>query len=303
MTQSMTGFASSTAEITISKTEKISLSLNLKTLNSRYFEVTCKLPYLLTNLEVALQRTLKKKLDRGHVYLVIKIQQNDTSHAIIPAVKTIQEYVKAIQIIKKECGIKEEISLSTLLQLPNILQIEDDILNSGTEEKIVEAVNHIADQLIKTRLTEGLHLEQDIIKQTNSILAHLKNIQKSSTKVCTKRKKDLETVLKKLDKYDATDTSVDKMVLEQQKNTLLAELEKMDINEEIVRTTSHIQSIHALFKDKNLNKGKKLDFTLQEINREINTIASKCCDSTISSLTIDVKTDIEKAREQAQNIV
>lgn len=303
MTQSMTGFSSSIVEIPISKTEKLSLSLHLKSLNSRYFEVTCKLPYLLTNLEVAIQRTLKKKLERGHVYITVKIQQDATQLVVVPALNTIQQYMKAIKKIQTTCNIKEDVSLSTLLQLPNILQVEETAFNSKTEEKILDAVMNLADGLILTRKTEGSFLALDIEKSIKDVLKNLKLIKKNSEIAFTHKKKELDKVLTQIQAFASTDTSIEKTLLEQHKTTLVSELEKIDINEELVRATAHINSIQDLIKESSVAKGKKLDFTLQELNREINTIASKCSHSAISSLTIDIKTDIEKAREQAQNIL
>ena len=125
MTQSMTGFASKIVEISNSKTEKLSLSLHLKALNSRYFEMTCKLPSLLSHYEVAIHRILKKKLERGHVYLIIKVQNDATQHLIMPSKPIIQQYLQAIEQIQKICKIKESVSLATILLLPNIFQIEE----------------------------------------------------------------------------------------------------------------------------------------------------------------------------------
>jgi len=303
MTQSMTGFSSSIVEIAISKTEKLSLSLHLKSLNSRYFEVTCKLPYLLTNLEVAIQRVLKKKLERGHVYLTVKIQQDATQMVVVPALNTIEQYLKAIKKIQTTCKIKEEVSLSTLLQLPNILQVEETAFTTKTEEKILNVIADLADSLMLTRKTEGNVLALDIETCIKEVLKNIKLIKKNSGVALTHKKKELDTVLTQIQAFASTDSSIEKALLEQHKITLLSELEKIDINEELVRAAAHIDSIQNLIKDSSASKGKKLDFTLQELNREINTIASKCSHSLISSLTIDIKTDIEKAREQAQNIL
>lgn len=303
MTQSMTGFASAIVEISISKTEKLSLSMHLKALNSRYFETTCKLPYLLNQAEVSIQRILKKKLERGHVYLTIKVQQDATRHVAIPSETTIQQYLQAINKIQKICKIKEPVSLSTLLQLPNIFQLEEESLQGSTEEKVLAAIEALADSLIKTRASEGSVLAKDISLQIKEINKKLLLVKKTSLQVCKEKKAALDSVIEQLHKIPTEEVSVHKCMLENQKNVLLAELEKIDINEEIVRATSHTKNIDELLKDKCLSKGKKLDFTLQELNREINTIASKCSHSAISSLTIDMKTDLEKAREQAQNIL
>ncbi len=303
MIQSMTGFASGTIEIATAKTEKISLVVQLKSLNSRYFELTCKLPYLLSNLEVAIHKLLKASLERGHVYITIKIQQDQTKHVVVPALHTIKQYMQAIEIIKKNCDIKENISLTTLLQLPNILQIEEENLTNRTEEQILAELEKFIQILKEMRSKEGKVLAQDIKENIKNVVKNIKLIKKNSQKAFEEKKERLDDILKKLQKFDLLDISVEKAILEQQKINLLSEIEKIDINEELVRAQMHCKNIDQLLNEKSNAHGKKLDFTLQELNREINTIASKCNHSTISSLTINIKTGIEKAREQAQNIV
>lgn len=303
MTQSMTGFASKVVEIAISKTEKLSLSLHVKALNSRYFETTCKLPHLLNHCEVSIHRILKKKLERGHIYLTVKIQRDATRHVVIPSQTTIQDYLQAINQIKKICKIKEPVSLATLLALPNIFHIEEENLQGSAEEKVLKAIENLTDELVLTRESEGKVLAQDVNLHIKALIKKLQLVHKTSLQVCKEKKEALDLLIEKLQNVAVDQISVEKCMLDNQKMTLLAELEKIDINEEIVRATSHAKNIISLLLDKELSKGKKLDFTLQELNREINTIASKCSHALISSLTIDMKSDIEKAREQAQNIL
>ncbi len=299
----MTGFASKIVEIPISKTEKLSLSMHLKALNSRYFETTCKLPYLLSHCEVSIHRILKKKLERGHIYLMIKVQQDATRHVLLPSKTTIQQYLTAIEQIQKICKIKESVSLSTILQLPNIFQIEEETVQGSAEEKVLQAIENLTDELIETRVSEGKILSADILLQMKNILKNLQNIKKTSAQVIAEKKEALHGFIEKLQNIPTDQISVEKSIIETQKTILLTELEKIDIHEEIVRANVHAQNIIDILKDKNELKGKKLDFTLQELNREINTIASKCSHSKMSALTIDMKTDIEKAREQVQNIL
>lgn len=303
MIQSMTGFASASFEIESSKSEKISLTINLKSLNSRYFELTCKVPYILSNLEVSIHKILKKITERGHVYLTIKVQNNQTTQVIVPAIHTIEQYLDAITTIKKTYKIKDDITLSTLLQLPNILQVEEESLTSKTEEQILAAIEKLGLMLKDTRLQEGKVLAQDIKNNIKNVIKSIKSINKQSSLVAQEKRKTLDKVLINLTKFEQTDTSLEKTVLEQNKMNLISDLEKIDIHEELVRAQMHCENIEKLITQKAESHGKKLDFTLQELNREINTIASKSPDSKISSLIIDVKTAIEKTREQAQNIV
>ncbi len=303
MIQSMTGYASAIIEIPIKADTKLSLSINIKSLNSRYFEATCKVPYLLSNLEVSLQKILKKLLHRGHVYISVKMQYDSLKHSVIPSMQTIHGYLQAIQQIKTECGFAEDVSLQTLLKLPNILQIEEEDLSKNSQELILQQVQKVIDQLIQTRITEGKALSKDIKAQTSTIAKKLNLIKKASAKASKEKKKDLDTVISKLQSFSENELCTNKCILENQKQNLISDLEKIDINEEIVRAHAHLKTIQTLLPEKQETKGKKLDFILQELNREINTIASKCSNFTISSLAIDIKSELEKCREQAQNIV
>ena len=303
MTQSMTGYASSIIDIAINKEEKMSVSVHIKSLNSRYFEANCKVPYLLHNTEVAFQKILKQKLHRGHVYLSIKVQSDNIKHAVIPSLQTVQGYLQAITTIKKECNIKEDVSLQNLLQLPNILQVEEEALSKKTEQLIIDEVSKIIDQLVHARKTEGKVLVQDIKAQLSTVGKKLTLIKKASAKAIKDKKQELDTVIAKLQSFAEDDACSNKCILETQKSILITELEKIDINEEVVRAQAHLKNITNWLASDQETKGKKLDFILQEVNREINTIASKCSNFTISSLAIDIKSELEKSREQTQNIV
>ncbi len=242
MIQSMTGFASGSIEIATSRTEKISLTVQLKSLNSRYFELTCKLPYILSNLEVSIHKLLKKSLERGHVYISVKIQQDQTKHVVVPAIHTIKQYLKAIDTIKKDCNIKEDVSLATLLQLPNILQIEEEGLNNKAEEQILSELEKIVKQLKDMRAKEGKVLAQDIKENIQDVIKNLKLIKKNSETAIEEKKEKLDEVLKNLQKFESTDTSVQKAVLEQQKINLLSELEKMDL----IRLLTKLEDFHEM---------------------------------------------------------
>jgi uncharacterized protein (TIGR00255 family) len=303
VTQSMTGFASKIVEIPLSKHDKLSLALHLKTLNARYFEITCRLPSVLNHVELGIHRILKTKLERGHVYLAVKVQHAATQHVVLPSQTMIQEYLQAIETIKKTCKIQESVSLQTLLTLPHIFQIEEEYLDESTQQKFLDVIEQLADLVIQGRKHEGAILAKDICMHMQSLIKHLQKVDKLSAKICKEKKAALHEVVSKIEPVTEQSRSLEQCMLDNQKSVLISELEKMDIHEEVVRAQLHAKSMLALIKGPDASKGKKLDFILQELNREINTIASKCSHSTISALTIDMKTDIEKAREQAQNIL
>ena len=303
MIQSMTGYASAIIEIPIKEHEKLSLSVQVKSLNSRYFEATSKIPYLLTDSDVAIQKLLKQKLHRGHVYITIKIQHDALNHSVIPALSIIKGYIAAINTIKTECHIKDDVSLHSILQLPNIFQTEEEALSKTTEAALLQKLEIIIDQLIAMRVDEGRILQKDITDQVHTVTKKLALIKNASAQTTLEKKEELDSVIAKIQTYALEDISANKCMLENQRMSLLSELEKIDIHEEVVRAGAHLASILEWVQASDVAKGKKLDFILQELNREINTIASKCSHFTISSLAIDIKSELEKCREQTQNIV
>lgn len=303
MIQSMTGYASAIVEIPLSAQEKLSLSIHIKALNSRYFEILCKLPYVLTDFEIALQKLLKQKLQRGNIYLTIKIQHSTSTHEIIPNVATIRAYLQAIATIKTTCHINDELNLATLLQLPNIFQVEEEPLQKTLEPLLINQVHTIVEQLIAMRLQEGAVLKHDLLDQMLGIQAKTLKIQETSNQVLTDKKEQLDSIITAINTKNSDIKSTQDHLQEQHKMALLADLEKMDIHEELIRAQAHIAAFINYLHSAQDNYGKKLDFILQELTREINTMTAKCSDVTISSLAIDIKAALEKCREQTQNIV
>jgi uncharacterized protein (TIGR00255 family) len=308
MILSMTGFATSTVEIPLSNNGNMLLSISMKSLNSRYFEMTCKIPSIFSNLEVQAQRILQKQLHRGHVSLHIKIVNNEALYsAVKPSLQTIASYFDAIGIIQHEFNMQEQITLAQILQLPNALQAEELQLTESMEQFILHAIIQVGNSMIQTQKEEGLQLAHDIKQQLASMAIGIAQIQKLSVISIQEKKELLTSVMTQLAGFEpltgTEQKSTEQCLLEAKKTTLMYEIEKIDINEETVRFNSHLNNINLQFDLDDALKGKKLDFTIQELNREINTIASKCSNIAISSLAIDIKSQLEKAREQAQNII
>lgn len=308
MILSMTGFATSSVEIPLSNNGNMLLSISMKSLNSRYFELTCKVPSIFSNLEVQIQRMLQKQLHRGHVSVHIKVVNTQSLYeSVKPSLQTIASYFDAIGIIQHEFNIQEQITLAQILQLPNVLQAEEIELNESMEHLILQAIARVADSMIVTQQEEGLQLVHDIKEQLASMAHKIELIQKKSILHIQEKKELLNSIMTQLATFEpivgSEQKSTEQCMLEAKKNGLMYEIEKIDINEETVRFNSHLTNINLQFDMIDPLKGKKLDFTIQELNREINTIASKCANIAISSLAIDIKSELEKAREQAQNII
>ena len=297
MVLSMTGFASTTATLTLQDGSQINILINIKTLNSRFFETTCKLSYTLSHLETKLIRSLKTKLLRGHTYLTMHVQNPQAlKGAVQPSVAIIEGYVQAIDQIKKKVNIEGTVTVSNLLQLPNVFETEEKTIDKSFEKQLFQIIDRLVQQVIETRTQEGTILKRDLRERFTAMDKEMKAIEKAAHLLIQNKKKEIAQA--KLDieeqKSEAAETHM---------SSLYIALDKMDIHEEIVRFKSHLASIIKQLDAKNPEKGKRLDFTLQELAREINTLSSKCSDATISSQAINIKVELEKSREQTQNIV
>lgn len=296
MIRSMTGFAGKIITVPLAD-GKVNLSISLKSLNSRFFEATCKLHYQLSNLETDFLKIMKEHLHRGHLYLTIHMNnQNLFKGAVEPSLKTIDGYIAAINQVKQKFSLPGELAVHDLFLLPNVFSVEEKEIDEKTKKIIIDTVEQLITELIAVQEKEGMNLKKDIVLRATSMEKEIATIEKASAHLIEAQKEKVSATLQDL----AADEN---KLAELQKNAAYMLLEKMDINEEIVRFKSHLKSLSSTLESSDIEKGKRLDFTLQELGREINTIAAKCSDATIGSLAINVKVELEKAREQVQNIV
>lgn len=294
---SMTSYASKTESFTITKNNKISLVMDLKSINSRFFECSCKLPSVLSSLEVKMIHLLKAKLLRGRVFLNIRILETDgVMTKINPSKKLLEEYLKALNIVKKEFGIAGNMTLSDVLNLPNIFSAESVGIDQKTEKLILLVIDKLADDLIKSRAVEGAELKKDLDKHFIVCSKKILDVKKRFTIYIKEKKQEIKKLLVKYKKN--ADEGI-KLKLDE----LYSVLNKIDINEEVVRFESHLKNAQKVMNDNEIEKGKRLDFILQELLREANTTLAKCSDFNISNLAVDIKVELEKIREQIQNIV
>lgn len=297
MLRSMTGFATKTVEIPVSPDHKASLTLTLKSLNARYFEASCRLPYSFQSLEVQLVKLFKHMLIRGKINFNLTTHDAALLHATVqPASTLIESYISAIGTIQKKYHLSGEFTLSDLVTLPHTFHEQEVTIAAEAQDAVLEAAQELCHLLVATQLEEGSLLAHDIEKRCTLIQQEMSTIEKRSVIVFEKNK---ELVDKKLTELPAQALDV----AELKKTYLYHDLERSDIHEEIVRFKSHIIALTATLQSADREKGRRIDFILQELMREINTITSKCVDATISSHAINVKVELEKIREQIQNIV
>lgn len=296
MIRSMTGFATKSLMLTIHES-KVPTTVSIKSLNSRYFDSNCKLPYPLANLETEFIKLFKTKLHRGSITFTIHLANpNAFKGSVEPSINTLKSYLNALDTIKKTFAIEGTLSIANVLLLPNIFVTEEQELDEKTKSILFETTNQMITELIAMQSKEGEALKKDIIERIGIIDKEIKAIEIAFEALMITQKQKVSEALAEFE------NDVSKFA-EMQKNAVYAVLDKIDVHEEIVRFKNHLKTLFASLESKDIEKGKRIDFILQELSREINTITAKCSDGTISSHAINIKVELEKAREQTQNIV
>ena len=295
MLMSMTGFGKREIE-----NSDISISVELKSINSRYLEVNHKIPRLFSEDEDAILSLIRKKLLRGKIILSVNYTLlNDNLNQINLNISKVNEYIKIASSLSSFDNFDGKLSIDRLLSLPEVVSSNKTVSNISYKRLLSKSVNDAIYDLIKMRTREGNNLSKDIQNRLKKIKKDLALIVKISERTQKEILKNYKKKIKLL--FDNND----KIILDD--NRLLQEIvifmEKKDIHEEITRLQSHIDLfLDSIVKGKN-EKGKRMTFLLQEFLREINTIGSKTDNIKTSHLVVSIKTEIEKIREQVQNIL
>ena len=285
MLHSMTGYGSTTLEI-----NKFKFDIELKTLNSRYLDNNISLPNFLSSIEIEVGNILKKRLLRGKIELRVKFSSSDGN-----SVKFNQDVIKKyIKDLKNISEFDESNLLKSVINLPNSIDKPEIIITKSNLNNFYKAIDTVINNVISFRLKEGLNTEKDI----KISIKEISNMSDKIIGLSTDHKKFLKDQLEK--KSQEYNISIDKSRYEQE---VFYYLEKIDINEELVRLDSHLKYFNDILKDKQIEKGKKLGFICQEIGREINTIGSKANNSKIQSFVVEMKSSLEKLKEQSLNIL
>ena len=295
MLMSMTGFGKREIE-----NSDISISVELKSINSRYLEVNHKIPRLFSEDEDAILSLIRKKLLRGKIILNINYTLlNDNSNQISLNTSKVNEYMNIVSSLSSLGSFDDKLSIDRFLSLPDVISSSTTSSTISYKRLLSKSVNDAIHDLIKMRTQEGNNLSKDIQARLKKIKKDLALIVKISERTQKEILKNYKKKIKLL--FDGND----KIILDD--NRLLQEIvifmEKKDIHEEITRLQSHINLfLDCIVKGKN-EKGKRMAFLLQEFLREINTIGSKTDNVKTSHLVVSIKTEIEKIREQVQNIL
>lgn len=291
MIKSMTGFGR--CELS---NEKRKITVELKSVNHRYLDVNIRMPKKLNFFESAIRTLLKEYMQRGKVDMFISYEDYSEQTLAVKYNATIaKEYLTYLQQMADEFNLENDIRVSSLSRYPEVLTMEEQ---SADEDELwsdlSQAIREACTQFVATRTTEGEHLKQDLVEKLHHMRDNVDKVEQRAPQIIAEyRSKLMEKVNVLLG-----DTQIDEARLSTE---IVLFADKICTDEETVRLKSHITSmLNALERSEGI--GRKLDFIAQEMNREANTILSKSNDLETSDIAIELKTEIEKVREQIQNI-
>lgn len=291
MLKSMTGFG----RFEVSSGDR-KVSVEMKSVNHRYLELGIKVPKKLNFLEGNIRNELKKYVERGKVDVYISYENLGEGSGCVKYNPTLaREFFECYSRISEELGIDNDIKTSHIMRSPDVITIE-----SAQEDEevitalVIEAVGGAAKKLVETREAEGAHLKEDLIGKLDTMITNVEFITEKSPVIVSEYREKIMTKIKEL----LEDNQIDEARIAQEV-TIFAD--KVCVDEELVRLNGHIKAMRETL-DAGGTIGRRLDFIAQEMNREANTTLSKTTDSEISDKAIELKTDIEKVREQIQNI-
>jgi len=290
MIYSMTGYGKGS----ISK-NKTSAEAEVKSVNSRFFEVSLKLPSILFPYDYEIREFIKTKVQRGKVSVVIHFKKDSVENGFVSIdEKKLLNHLSLIKKIKKAAGIKGEITLEHLLGSKEIFTSQDAELSKAEFEIVKSALNKALDKLVIMKKKEGAELSRDLSARIENIISNVSAIE-------TEFRKSINEYHDKL-KQRIQELTGNPEINEDRLNIELALIaDRADITEECVRLRSHLKFFKETLKNEK-EPGKKLNFLCQEMNRETNTISSKSISTSIIHSSVLIKEEIEKIREQIQNI-
>lgn len=287
----MTGFGQAVLE-----NEKYRITADVKTVNNRFLDIHIKMPSELSTMEIALKKRVQSFLKRGRVDLIITLTQTaESSYEInLPLIKG---YFKALQQIQMQLDLDTSFDLGLLAKLPNAIQLTTTSANLDQDlnNHLTTVVDQALEKLTAMRLVEGKELELELMSRLEKIEASIPEIENNAGQLTEFYRERLQ---KRMQEILPNSIQLDQGRFSQEVAYLA---ERSDITEEIARLKSHVLQFKELLTTVE-EAGKKFDFILQEMNREANTILAKSGELNISKMAIEIKTEIEKLREQVQNV-
>ena len=291
MIKSMTGYGR--AVETVNGRE---FTVELRSVNNRYLDCSVRLPRMLSFAEDAVKQAVKGSISRGKVdvFITVRSEAGDEVQVTLNE-NVLKSYLNAMHQMVDQFGVKDDISVSTVSRLPEVFVIEKPQVD---EEQLMADLMGVVHKALEgydaMRCTEGEALDRDLRSRGECILALVSQVEAGNGKTVSDYRARLEAKIKEV----LANTTIDE-------SRILTEAaifaDKVAVDEETVRLRSHLKQMNTML-DAGGAMGRKLDFLLQEMNREANTIGSKCTDVVLARIVVDIKAELEKIREQTQNI-
>lgn len=271
--------------------------IEIKSVNHRYLDINVKLPRYLIYLEESIKKLIKDSLNRGKVDVFVNFDFSEISAIDVKVdLSLARNYKLALEELKNELEIEDDIRLNNILTLPDIIrtekkELDEDLIWASIKDSTTKALKRI----IEMRESEGEQLKRDMIQKLSNIESIISIVEKRSIYVVEEYRVKLSERIKSI-LEDSTHIDMDRLAME-----VAIYADKSSIDEELTRLRSHVLQFKEILSEKGAI-GRKLDFLIQEFNREVNTIGSKSSNSDIVKSVVALKSEIEKVREQIQNI-
>lgn len=292
MIRSMTGFGH--GEVSNDKNQKV--TVEMKSVNHRYCDISLKLPKKLAMFEANIRNIMKEYASRGKIDIYVSYEDlSETAVSLHYNQAMAEEYMQVFKKMQEDFNIETKITAEAIAKYPEVVTIEEVQQDEEVWWELLEAaLRQAAEKFVETRTIEGANLKRDLLGKLDQMAADVAFIEERSPQIIAEYRSKLEEKVKEF----LEDSTIEE-------NRIAAEVtlyaDKIAVDEEIVRLQSHISSMtDVLESDESI--GRKLDFMAQEMNREANTILSKSSDVDLADHAIELKTNVEKVREQIQNI-
>ena len=274
-----------------------SYKAEVRSVNNRFIEINTRLPKAFLDLELPLKKLVKSHCARGSINVTITLANangNPGDWEIKPNLPLASQYVEALKEIQTSLGLEGKVNIDSIIGLREIIKVEPVTIDPAKESLLLNIAESALASLQKMREEEGKYLQNDLSERIDTIEKHAEQIKTRQPEIIQEYKARLKEKIKLLN--DGIEIDESRLA---QETAILAD--RCDITEEITRFVSHLKQFRKLFESTE-PMGRKLEFITQEINREVNTMGSKSSDSQVANLVIEIKSALEKIREQLQNI-
>ena len=291
MVKSMTGYGRKKAE-----NDQREVTVQIKSVNHRYLDLNIKVPRIYSFLEEAVKSAVSSRVSRGKVDVFVSVFTKDGKDVkVTPNLELIREYVEALRQVRDTFGLADDISTMGVAQMPDALSIDkEEPDNEAVQQQVLEVVGQALEEYDAMRRAEGARLCQDIVQRAGRIGQLVDHVEERSPQTVEEYRKRISARMQEL--LGDTEIAEQRILAEA---ALFAD--KVSVTEEIVRLRSHLAQLNTML-SADTAVGRKLDFLVQEMNREANTIGSKANDYELAQTVVEIKAEIEKIREQIQNI-